>query len=87
MGTAIRVELWSEGREAGEAAMQAVIDEMHHIDRAMSPFRPDSALSRINREAAAMPVPISDEMLWLIARSIEFSELSGGAFRHHLDIG
>jgi len=80
MGTAIRVELWSDEREAGEAAMQGVIDEMHRIDREMSPFRPDSALSRINREAAAMPVPISDEMLWLIARSIEFSELSGGAF-------
>jgi len=80
MGTAIRVELWHEDRGAGEAAMAAVMEEMHRIDRLMSPFKPDSELSRINREAAAGPVRISKEMFDLIARSIEFSELSGGAF-------
>ena len=53
---------------------------MHRIDRAMSPFKPDSELSRINRDAAARPVPISDEMALPLARSIEFSALSGGAF-------
>jgi thiamine biosynthesis lipoprotein len=80
MGTAIRVELWSDDRSAGDAAVNAVIDEMHRIDRGMSPFKPDSELSSINRDAAAMPVPISEEMLYLIARSIEFSRLSDGAF-------
>jgi len=37
---------------AREAALNAVIEEMHRIDRAMSPFKPDSELSRLNREAA-----------------------------------
>jgi thiamine biosynthesis lipoprotein len=46
----------------------------------MSPFKPESELSRINREAAQKPVPISREMYDLISRSIEFSQLSGGAF-------
>ena len=80
MGTAIRVELWSDGHAAGQAAIDAVMAEMHRIDRAMSPFKPESELSRINRDAAAMAVPISEEMVRLIARAIEFSELSGGAF-------
>ncbi|HJW10316.1 MAG TPA: FAD:protein FMN transferase [Albitalea sp.] len=80
MGTAIRVELWSENRAAGEAAIAAVMAEMHRIDRAMSPFKPESELSRINRDAAAGPVPLSDEMLQLIERAIEFSRLSDGAF-------
>ncbi len=80
MGTSIRVELWSDDRAAGEAAIAAVMAEMHRIDRAMSPFKPESELSRINRDAAAMPVAISDEMFKLIARAIEFSELSDGAF-------
>ena len=35
---------------------------MHRIDHAMSPHRPDSELSRLNRDAAAGPVPLSDEM-------------------------
>ncbi|HJV61074.1 MAG TPA: FAD:protein FMN transferase [Albitalea sp.] len=80
MGTAIRVELWSDDAATGEAAIDAVMDEMHRIDRAMSPFKPDSELSRINRDAAAHAVPLSDEMFRLVARSIEFSRLSGGAF-------
>ncbi len=80
MGTAIRVELWADDREAGESAIDAVMDEMHRIDRTMSPHKPDSELFRINRDAASTPVALSDEMAALIARSIEFSELSGGAF-------
>jgi thiamine biosynthesis lipoprotein len=80
MGTAICVELWSEERAAGEAAIAAVIDEMHRIDRTMSPHKPDSELSRINRDAGAGAVPVRAEMARLIARAAEFSELSGGAF-------
>lgn len=80
MGTAIRVELWCDDRAAGEAAIAAVMDEMRRIDAAMSPYRPESELSRINRDAAAAPVVISGEMFDLLAQSVEFSQFSGGAF-------
>jgi thiamine biosynthesis lipoprotein len=80
MGTAIRVELWADDKAAGEAAIAAVMEEMHRIDREMSPYKPESELSRINREAAKRPVPISQEMFDILSRSIEFSKLSGGAF-------
>jgi len=80
MGTAIRVELWHEEPTMGDAALDAVMEEMHRIDRVMSPFKPESELSRLNREAARAPVRISEEMFDLVARSIEFSKLSEGAF-------
>lgn len=80
MGTAIRVELWSDERAGGEAAIDAVMAEMHRIDRAMSPCKPGSELSRLNRDAAAGPVPVSAEMLALIERSLHWSALSDGAF-------
>jgi thiamine biosynthesis lipoprotein len=80
MGTAVRVELWSDDRAEARDAIDAVMAEMHRIDRAMSPFKPDSELSRINRDAAAMTMSVSDEMFRLVARAIEFSQLSGGAF-------
>lgn len=91
LGTSVSVELWSEERDAGEAAAAAVMAEMGRIERATSPDRPDSELSRINREAAARAVPLSDEMARLIERAMHFSHLSGGAFdiayasvgRHH----
>jgi thiamine biosynthesis lipoprotein len=80
MGTAISVELWADDAQAGEAATTAVMDEMHRIDRAMSPYKPGSELSRINREAAQHPVPLSPEMYALVERAIGFSRLSDGAF-------
>lgn len=80
MGTEVRVELWHEDDAAARAAIDAVMDEMRRIDALMSPFKPDSELSRINREAAQKPIVISQEMFDLIARSLEFSKLSGGAF-------
>lgn len=80
MGTAIGVELWSDDHDAGVAAIDSVMAEMHRIDRAMSPHRPDSELSRINRGAGVAPVPLSDEMASLLARAESFARLSGGAF-------
>ena len=80
MGTSVRVELWHDNAMTARAALSAVMDEMHRIDAGMSPYKPDSELSRINREAAHKPVPVSQEMFDLIARSIEFSKLSDGAF-------
>lgn len=80
MGTAVQVTLWSDTRATADAAIAAVMAEMHRIDHAMSPHKPDSELSRINREAAAGPVALSREMLGLLGRAIEFSRRSGGAF-------
>ena len=80
MGTAIRVELWAHGAGQGQAATDAVMAEMHRIDRTMSPHKADSELSRINRLAATEPVHLSTEMFDLIERALQFSALSGGAF-------
>ncbi len=80
MGTAISVELWAGTPQQAEAAILGVMAEMRRIDEAMSPFKPHSELSVINREAAWQAVPLSDEMYSLVARAIQFSLLSGGAF-------
>jgi len=80
MGTAISVELWCDDGLAGESAIDAVMQEMHRIDRTMSPHKADSELSCINREAGESPVPVSVEMARLLARANDFSQLSGGAF-------
>ncbi len=80
MGTAIHVELWCDDRRQGDAAATAVMDEMHRIDRSMSPHKPTSELCRINREAGRQPVALSDEMYALIDRALAFSRLTQGAF-------
>ena len=80
MGTAIRVELWADDRRVGDAAAAAVMDEMHRIDRAMSPHKPTSELSRINREAARQPVLLSEEMAGLVDKALHYSRITDGAF-------
>ena len=80
MGTSVGVELWAEQRAAGEAAIDAVMAEMHRIDDAYSPHKADSELSRLNRDAASRPVHVSAELFALLQRAADFSRLSGGAF-------
>jgi thiamine biosynthesis lipoprotein len=80
MGTAIGVLLWCESRADGEAAIDAVMAEMHRIDAAMSPYKAGSELSLINREAGQRAVPLSPEMFTLLERALHYSRLSGGVF-------
>jgi thiamine biosynthesis lipoprotein len=80
MGTAIRVELWHEDPAAGRAAIAAVMDDMHRIDRAMSVYKEDSEISRINAHAFEGPVQVSAELATLISRALEFSDITHGAF-------
>jgi thiamine biosynthesis lipoprotein len=80
MGTRIAVEVWHEDAVAAASAIDSVIAEMHRVDELMSTFKPESQLSKVNRDAAAGPVKVDPELAGLIARALEFSEMSGGAF-------
>jgi thiamine biosynthesis lipoprotein len=80
MGTRCAVELWSEDNTAGEAAITSVFDDMKRIDRLMSTWKEDTEISRVNREAAKHPVKISTELFRLLQVSVEYSELTHGAF-------
>jgi len=80
MGTAIRCELWHSDASEAERALDAVMAEMHRIDRLMSPYKDDSELSRINRDAGRRAVPVGAELFGLIERSLQFSKMSDGAF-------
>ena len=80
MGTRCVVELWSTDRARGQAAIDAVFTEFRRIDALMSTYKPESELSRVNATAATAPVRVSRELYDLLATSIEYSKLTGGAF-------
>ena len=80
MGTRVAVEVWHEDAGRAEAAMAAVIAEMHRVDALMSHYKPESELSQVNARAAEGPVKVQPELSALIARALEFSALTGGAF-------
>ncbi len=80
MGTRCSVELWSEDRAKGDAAITSVFDDMRRIDRLMSTWKEDTEISEVNREAAKHPVKISQELFRLLQESVKYSELTQGAF-------
>ncbi len=80
MGTRCTVELWSEDRAKGEAAITSVFDDMRRIDRLMSTWKEDTEISKVNREASQHPVKISQELFDLLRESVKYSELTHGAF-------
>ena len=80
MGTRCSVELWSEDRAKGEAAIASVFDDMRRIDRLMSTWKEDTEISEVNREASKRPVKISPELFRLLQESVKYSELTQGAF-------
>jgi thiamine biosynthesis lipoprotein len=80
MGTRIAVEVWHDDPAEATRAIDAVIAEMHRVDELMSTYKPGSQLSRVNRDAAMGPVRVDAELARLVARALEFSGMSGGAF-------
>jgi FAD:protein FMN transferase len=80
MGTRCVVELWSEDRARGDAAIDAVFEELRRIDRLMSTYKPESELSRLNASAARAPMRVSRELFDLLDTSVQYSKLTRGVF-------
>jgi thiamine biosynthesis lipoprotein len=80
MGTRITVELWSEDDAKAETAIDAVLDEMRHIDESMSTYKPTSEVSQVNAKAADGPMHISKELFDLLTTAKEYSVITEGAF-------
>jgi thiamine biosynthesis lipoprotein len=80
MGTNIDVEIWHDDPVKGEAAIDAVMDEMRRIDTLMSHYKPESELSQINARGATQAVVVDKELFDLIKLSLHFSQITDGAF-------
>ncbi|MBO9540815.1 FAD:protein FMN transferase [bacterium] len=77
MGTLWTVE--ARGPKAEEAIAQAFA-EVKRLDESLSTYRPESELSRVNREAAKRWVTVSPETMGLLRRALAYAEETGGAF-------
>lgn len=80
MGTRITVELWADDTAKGDQAIDAVLDEMRHIDETMSTYKPTSEVSQVNARAANGPMHISKELFDLLTQARKYSEITDGAF-------
>jgi thiamine biosynthesis lipoprotein len=80
MGTFARIVAVANNAQQARKCIEAGFDELRRIDAAMSAYKKDSELSKVNREAFGGPIKVSDELFGLLQKSVEFSRLSSGAF-------
>ena len=66
-------------RNAAPAAL-AALDLVDRLEDQLSIFRPDSEISRLNRDAAFDPVEVEPRLYALLAEAVELYRETGGAF-------
>ncbi|MER2493696.1 FAD:protein FMN transferase [Catenovulum sediminis] len=80
MGTTAQVELWHQDTKRAQQLIQQVKDEMTRIEQSMSPYKPNSELSRINRLAYQQAIETNVELFQLLIKAQEVANISQGAF-------
>lgn len=80
MACAYSIIVYGDEAQPLSRIVSEALDEVDRIDRLMSHYRPDSPLSRLNREAALKPVKVERELFDFIAECLRYSRASDGAF-------
>jgi thiamine biosynthesis lipoprotein len=81
MGTVVHITVWGDDDEKIVAAIDDAFDEFDRLDKLMTIWTADSEISRVNAAAGTkQAVPLSDEIFFVLQKSIEASKMSGGAF-------
>ena len=79
MGTRFEITLVST-QEVANQYLNAAQGEIERIERLISSWDANSQTAEINRQAGIKPVKVAKELYDLIARSIEISKITQGAF-------
>ena len=74
------IEAYGSDVTALPETLNEALDEVDRIDRMMSHYKSDSALSLLNRNASHGPVKVAPELFDLIAEAMRYQRESGGAF-------
>lgn len=80
MGTRVEVKLWHDDATLAKRLIVMAMQELDRIEAAMSTYRVDSEITRINETAAKSSVIVSPELFGLIDRAQQLSVTTNGAF-------
>ena len=79
MACVYAIEAYGSDAKALPAILDETLDEVDRIDRLMSHYKSDSALSVLNRDASRGPVKVGEELFGFIAEAMRYQRESGGA--------
>jgi len=80
MATKFRLSLHAENRETAEKAAEDAFEHVSHLTGLFSDYEPYSELNRLNATKPNVPFKASPELVEIVTRSLEISQLTDGAF-------
>ncbi len=80
MGTFARVVAVAKDSSTAKKCIETALAKIQRVDERMSDYKDDSEISELNRDGAKRAVRVSESTYEVLQTSIEFSELTGGAF-------
>lgn len=80
MGTVFEIAAYAESREQASSAIDKAFEEIVRMDDLMSNYKPESALSGLNRSAHFQAQKVPPDLYRAIEQAVKFSRLSGGKF-------
>ena len=80
MGTVFEIAAYAGSSEQGSVAIDKALQEIVRMDDLMSNYKPESALSRLNRSAHFQTQKVPPDLYRVIELAVQFSRLSGGKF-------
>jgi FAD:protein FMN transferase len=80
MGTRFEIQVVAEDDAQGRAAIDAAYAEIDRLEALLSEWRETSEISAVNRAAGGQPVVVGPELLEVVERALELSQLTAGAF-------
>ncbi|HIJ62624.1 MAG TPA: FAD:protein FMN transferase [Rhodospirillaceae bacterium] len=78
LGALASLELYHEDEDAARALITDCLAEISRLSEIFSLYRPESAISRLNRDRHLASPP--RELVTVLSESLRYSDLSGGAF-------
>jgi thiamine biosynthesis lipoprotein len=80
MGTRFKIILYAPDESSANKASREAFARIAALDGIMSDYKPASELRQLCRKAGGDPVPVSEELFFVLSRGEEVSRLSDGAF-------
>jgi thiamine biosynthesis lipoprotein len=80
MGSTFTIVAYGDDESRMISAVESAFDEVRRLDHLLSNYRPSSEWSEVNRSAAKGPVKVSGELFNLLAKCVQYSRESDGAF-------
>ena len=80
MGTYVTITISAEEGKGVLAAIEAGFAEVKRLEKVLSEWRPDSEISKVNRQAGKKAVKVGEEVFRVFKMALEVSKKSDGAF-------